>query len=87
MINSLFVIYEDFHYFFLEIITDLIKYLGQEKVYLSIFNNNSTRTNLNILYEWLIVNNVNYIFDRNELFNKSNYQHKEKFLLIRQIMQ
>ena len=53
MINSLFVIYEDFHYFFLEI-TDLIKYLGQEKVYLSIFNNNSTRTNLNILYEWLI---------------------------------
>ena len=72
--------YEDFHHFFLEI-TDLIKYLGQEKVYLSIFNNNSTGTNLNILYEWLIVNNVDYIFDRTELFNRSNYHHSEKFFI------
>ncbi len=61
--------YEDFHHFFLEI-TELIKYIGPEKVYLTIFNNNSTRNNLNILNEWLIVNNVdNILIELNYLIN------------------
>ena len=76
----------DFHHFFLEI-TDLIKYIGPEKVYLSIFDNNSTelvkktKVIINDLNEWLIVNNVDYIFDRTELFNRSNYKNKEHFFI------
>ena len=76
--------FNDFHNFFLEI-TDLIKYLGPENVILSIFDNNSTESNkemnflMHDLNEWLIINKVDYIFDRTQLFNISNYNHKEQF--------
>ena len=78
--------YKQFHYFFLEI-TDLIRYLGPENVYLSIFDNNSTEVDkkmyflMHDLTEWLIINKVDYIFDRSELFNESEYNNSEAFFI------